>query len=170
MIFDENNVYKEWNDSLEGKEGYLSDATDVLKKYVINEEKLAFDKVIYSNNPDYPFKTGNDGICRYFYPIPENKNGTKNDKITENKDTTDGVITKIKFEGIQIKSEEIFHRFCKSLSEIEELCGIHEVEITLENIFFCPWIDMENCRKTPMEIMIIELVKQLDTDGQRKNE
>jgi hypothetical protein len=163
MIFNENNVRTEWDDSLEGKEGYLADATDVLKRIIINEDKLAFDKVRYSNNPDYQFKAGCDSICRYFYPVPEIP------KITENKDTTDGVITKIKFEGIQIKSEEIFHRFCKSMAEIEELCGIHEVEITLENIFFCPWIDMENCRKTPMEVMIIELVKQLDTDGQSKN-
>jgi|WetSurMetagenome_2_1015567.scaffolds.fasta_scaffold00725_26 hypothetical protein len=73
------------------------------------------------------------------------------------------VITKITFKGIQIKSEEIFHRFCKSLDEIEELTGIHEVEITLDTIFFCPWIDKSKCRETPMEELIIDLVDKLKT-------
>ena len=65
------------------------------------------------------------------------------------------------FDGIQIKSEETYHRFCSALSEIEELCGIHEVEISFKNVFFCPWIDQKNCDKTPMENLVIGLVKQL---------
>ena len=82
----------------------------------------------------------------------------ENDK-KENNDA----ITKISFKGIQIKSEEIFHRFCKSLSEIEELTGIHEVEIELDTIFFCPWIDKTKCRETPMEELIIDLIDKLKT-------
>jgi hypothetical protein len=70
-------------------------------------------------------------------------------------------LTKLSFNGIQIKSEEIFHRFCKSVEEIENICGIYEVEIELKNIFFCPWINKENCKQTKMEELIIDLVEKL---------
>jgi len=81
------------------------------------------------------------------------------DKI--DKEENNDVITKITFKGIQIKSEEIFHRFCKSLEEIEELTGIHEVEIEMDTIFFCPWIDKSKCRTTAMEELIIDLVNKM---------
>ena len=65
------------------------------------------------------------------------------------------------FEGIQIKSLEAFQRFAAAVQEIEEQCGIFEVTITLKNIFFCPWIDVEQCRSTPMERLLIGLVERL---------
>jgi hypothetical protein len=71
------------------------------------------------------------------------------------------VVTKLSFQGIQIKSEEIFHRFCKSVDEIENICGIYEVEIELKDIFFCPWINKENCRQTKMEELIVDLISKL---------
>lgn len=67
----------------------------------------------------------------------------------------------LKFSGIQIKSLEAFQRFAAAVNEIEEQCGIHEVEITLEDIFFCPWIDVEQCRETHMERLLIGLVERL---------
>lgn len=73
-----------------------------------------------------------------------------------------GVKTKLTFDGIQIKSEECFRRFAAAVSEIEELTGIHEVEITLKDIFFCPWIDVEKCRETHMERLLIGLVDRLN--------
>jgi len=69
--------------------------------------------------------------------------------------------TKIVFDGIQIKSEEIYHRFCSALQEIEELCGIQSVEIELKDIFFCPWIDVAKCKETHMEEMIIGMIDRM---------
>jgi hypothetical protein len=69
----------------------------------------------------------------------------------------------LSFTGIQIKSEETFHRFAASVQEIEQVAGIHEVRIELRNIFFCPWINMDNCQSTPMERLLIGLVKRLGT-------
>lgn len=67
----------------------------------------------------------------------------------------------IMLEGIQIKSAEKFKRFAAAVNVIEEECGIHEVTITLKNIFFCPWIDVEKCRETHMERLLIGLVERL---------
>jgi hypothetical protein len=78
------------------------------------------------------------------------------------------VQSKIAFAGIQIKSEETYHRFCAALSEIEELTGIHEVEIELKDIFFCPWIDESKCASTPMEEMIIGMIRKLPNERTMK--
>lgn len=67
----------------------------------------------------------------------------------------------LSFSGIQIKSEECFHRFAAAVAEIEEQTGIHSVTITLKDIFFCPWIDIEKCRETPMERLLIGLVNKM---------
>jgi hypothetical protein len=76
-------------------------------------------------------------------------------------------ITRLTFHGVQIKSLECFRAFAASVADIEERCGVHEVEITLSNIFFCPWIDVEQCRSTHMERLLIGLVGRLDTQGGR---
>jgi hypothetical protein len=67
----------------------------------------------------------------------------------------------IVLEGIQIKSVEKFKLLAAAINTIEEECGIHEVEITFKNIFFCPWIDKEQCRSTHMERLLITLVERL---------
>jgi len=67
----------------------------------------------------------------------------------------------IMLEGIQIKSVEKFKRLAAAVCVIEEECGIHEVTITLKNIFFCPWIDVEQCRETHMERLLIDRVRRL---------
>ena len=72
-------------------------------------------------------------------------------------------ITRLTFHGIQIKSVECFRAFAASVNDIEERCGVHEVEITLSNVFFCPWIDVEQCRGTHMERLLIGLIERLDT-------
>ena len=69
--------------------------------------------------------------------------------------------TRLVFEGIQIKSLECFQQFAASVADIEERCGVHEVEIIMKNIFFCPWIDTEQCRSTPMERLLIGLIGRL---------
>lgn len=70
-------------------------------------------------------------------------------------------VTRLTFEGVQIKSLEQFRRFAAAVNEIEEQTGIHEVEITMKNIFFCPWIDVEQCRSTPMERLLTGLIERL---------
>lgn len=67
----------------------------------------------------------------------------------------------IVLEGIQVKSVEKFKRLAAAVNVIEEECGIHEVDITLKDIFFCPWIDVEQCRETPMERLLISCVQRL---------
>ncbi|MGE5821023.1 MAG: hypothetical protein ACM31M_00365 [Nitrososphaerota archaeon] len=63
--------------------------------------------------------------------------------------------------NIQIKNEDIFHELCRSIERIEEYCGIFEVEIGLENVFFCPWINKENCKQTPMERLVLGLIERM---------
>lgn len=70
-------------------------------------------------------------------------------------------MVKISLEGIQIKSLEKFQRLAAAVNVIEEECGIHQVEIELKDIFFCPWIDTEQCRSTHMERLLIGLVENL---------
>jgi hypothetical protein len=77
--------------------------------------------------------------------------------------------TKLTFANIQIKSEECFKRFAKAVQEavqeIEEQTGVHEVEICIENIFFCPWINLDNCQNTEMEKLLIRLIDKLKING-----
>lgn len=67
----------------------------------------------------------------------------------------------LSFDGIQIKSEECFHAFAAAVDEIESRCGIHETRITLSNVFFCPQINIDNCRETPTERLLIELIQEI---------
>jgi hypothetical protein len=69
--------------------------------------------------------------------------------------------THLHFTGIQIKSIESFRLFSASVQAIEEQTGIHQVRITLDNIFFCPWIDKNQCRETHMEQLLIDLIKRI---------
>jgi len=68
------------------------------------------------------------------------------------------------FHGIQIKSDEAFRRFAKAVAEIEEICGIHEVTISLEDSFICPWIGIDEDWFTPvthMEKLLVDLIRRL---------
>ena len=67
----------------------------------------------------------------------------------------------LSFDGIQIKSEECFHAFAEAVDVIESRCGIHSTRITISNIFFCPDIDKANCRKTPTEILLIDVIEKI---------
>lgn len=67
----------------------------------------------------------------------------------------------LSFDGIQIKSEECFHEFADAVDVIESRCGIHSTRITLSNIFFCPDINKANCRDTPTERLLIELIEKI---------
>ena len=73
----------------------------------------------------------------------------------------------ISLSGIQIKSLEKFQRLAAAVNVIEEECGIHQVEIELRNIFFCPWIDVAQCRSTHMERLLIGLVDRLSQSKRR---
>lgn len=64
-------------------------------------------------------------------------------------------------DGIQIKSVEAFKQLAAAVNVIEEQCGIHETEITIKDIFFCPWIDVEQCRETHMERLLIGCILRL---------
>ena len=68
----------------------------------------------------------------------------------------------LSFSGIQIKSERIFKEFAAAVDVIEENCGIHSCIIQLEDIFFCPLIDVDKCKNTPMECLLIGLVEKLE--------
>lgn len=67
----------------------------------------------------------------------------------------------ITLEGIQIKSVDKFRKLAEALNTIEEECGIYEVKFTFKNIFFCPWIDKEQCRSTPMERFLLEIIEKI---------
>lgn len=67
----------------------------------------------------------------------------------------------ITLDDIQIKSLEKFQKLSAALNIIEDECGIHGTRITLKNIFFCPWIDKEQCRSTPMELLLLRCCNKL---------
>lgn len=73
------------------------------------------------------------------------------------------------FHGIQIKSEECFRKFAAAVSEIEQLVGIHEVTISMEDIFVCPDIEFEAMETdpyiSPTETLLIRLIKKLSCKG-----
>ena len=66
----------------------------------------------------------------------------------------------IKLTNLQVKSLESVQRLSKALNEIEEQCGIHSVNIIIENAFVCPWIDLEELNDTGMECLIRGFLKK----------
>lgn len=68
----------------------------------------------------------------------------------------------IHLQGIQIKSLEKARDLAAALGVIETECGIHEVEISLKDIFICPWIDLSLLNRGPMEELLQGLLMKLD--------
>lgn len=64
----------------------------------------------------------------------------------------------IKIKNLQIKSLEKAQKLAAALQVIEEECGIHEVKITMSNIFVCPWINLSELQNTEMEKLLSELI------------
>lgn len=65
---------------------------------------------------------------------------------------------KITLEHLQIKNLEKAKRLAGALEVIEEECGIHEVEITINDFFVCPWIDLSQLQSTGMEKLLADLI------------
>lgn len=68
------------------------------------------------------------------------------------------------FHGIQIKSDECFRRFAKAVEEIEQIAGIHECVISLEDIFVCPDIGIDQdwfAPQTATEDLLMKLIRSL---------
>lgn len=72
---------------------------------------------------------------------------------------------KIKLENLQVKSLKKAKKLAKALEVIEEECGIHEVEIIIDNIFICPWIELYKLDKTGMEKLLAELFVRAKIDN-----
>lgn len=64
---------------------------------------------------------------------------------------------KIILENLQVKSLKKAKRLAKALEIIEEECGIHEVEISIDGFFVCPWIELHKLDNTGMEKLLAEL-------------
>ena len=67
----------------------------------------------------------------------------------------------IKLINLQIKSIDKARDLCMALQTIEEECGIHEVRITIENPFICPWIDLNELMNTDMERLVSGILNKL---------
>jgi len=67
---------------------------------------------------------------------------------------------KIILDSLQVKSLEKAKRLAYALNIIEEECGIHETNITITDMFICPWIDLKKLNATEMEKLLQELFKQ----------
>lgn len=65
--------------------------------------------------------------------------------------------SKISLSNLQVKSIEKARRLAKALEIIEEECGIHEVEISIDGFFVCPWIKISELQLTEMEKLLAEL-------------
>lgn len=66
----------------------------------------------------------------------------------------------ITLEALQIKSLDKARKLAQALNVIEEECGIHQVRITIKDMFICPWIDIEELDKTPMERLLRDIIKK----------
>lgn len=64
---------------------------------------------------------------------------------------------KIKLKNLQVKSLEKAKKLAAALEVIEEECGIHEVEISIEGFFLCPWIELGKLDGSGMEKLLAEL-------------
>jgi len=64
---------------------------------------------------------------------------------------------KIILENLQVKSLKKAKKLANALQVIEEECGIHEVEISIEGFFVCPWIELHKLDETGMEKLLAEL-------------
>lgn len=71
-------------------------------------------------------------------------------------------------EGIQIKSLAKFKALAAAVNTIEEECGIHEVIITLRDIFFCPWIDRRKCQETHVERLLLGLIDKMGKNEEKR--
>lgn len=64
----------------------------------------------------------------------------------------------IKLSNLQIKSLSKAKKLAKAIQIIEEECGIREVRLTIENLFVCPWIDLDKLQSTETEKILRELI------------
>jgi hypothetical protein len=64
---------------------------------------------------------------------------------------------KIILRNLQVKSLDKAKKLAKALEVIEEECGIHEVEISIEGFFVCPWLELHKLSDTGMEKLLAEL-------------
>jgi hypothetical protein len=71
--------------------------------------------------------------------------------------------TEITLKSIQVKSVHNARVLIKSLSMIEEVCGIHVAKITIDDLFWCPWIDNTVLTDTHMGEVLIEIVEQIES-------
>lgn len=65
--------------------------------------------------------------------------------------------SKILLSNLQVKSINKAKKLAKALEIIEEECGIHEVEISIDGFFVCPWIRVSELQSTEMEKLLSEL-------------
>jgi hypothetical protein len=64
---------------------------------------------------------------------------------------------KIVLENLQVKSLDKAKKLAKALEVIEEECGIHEIEISIDGFFVCPWIELSKLDGSEMEKLLAEL-------------
>ena len=59
--------------------------------------------------------------------------------------------------NLQVKSLGKAKKLSRAIEIIEEECGIHEVEIVVDNIFVCPWIELSSLDGSGMEKLLAGL-------------
>ena len=69
--------------------------------------------------------------------------------------------SEIVLRGLQVKSLNKAKKLAAALEIIEEECGIKNVKITIEDVFFCGWIDKEKLNETEMEKLLRELIDKV---------
>ena len=71
-LYDKKFVHFEWEDKLEGKEGFFADSAEDLK-YRVNNCCGYKNNVLESGDERYPFSDGNESNWRFFYYDPNYK-------------------------------------------------------------------------------------------------
>ena len=69
--------------------------------------------------------------------------------------------SEIVLRGLQVKSLSKAKKLAAALDIIEEECGIKNVKITVEDVFFCGWIDKKKLDETEMEKLLCDLIEKV---------
>jgi len=68
---------------------------------------------------------------------------------------------KIILVNLQVKSLKKAKKLAKALQVIEEECGIHEVRVTIDGCFVCPWIQLSKLDGSEMEKLLAGLLARV---------
>ena len=69
--------------------------------------------------------------------------------------------SEIIIKNCQIKGAKAFKEAARGIDIIEEYTGIRETKITLENVFVCPFLNLDKFGETDIERALVKIITKL---------